>query len=100
RRGGVCWRPSTLRTILSNPVYVGRPAFGRTANKTDEHRVGQVKQRHAIQTADYQVRRPAEEWITLSAPPIVSEATWAQVQQRLRENQRRLGGNPNHKYLL
>jgi len=99
-RGGSCWRPSTLRVILSNPVYVGRPAHGRTQRKADERRVGQLKNRRLVQNAEYQVTRPEEEWITLAAPAIVPEETWAKAQERMGENQKRLGGNPETKYLL
>lgn len=58
-----------------------------------------MKSRRPVQNAEYQVMRP-QEWITLSAPAIVSEDTWAEAQRRMAEDQKRLGGNPGTKYLL
>lgn len=94
-RGGRCWNPSTVRAMLENPAYKGTPAFGRTQRKTDETRL-----QRGMQHPDYHAPLPEDRWHYLTAPALVDERTWQACQERLRENQTTLGGNPERRYLL
>lgn len=94
-RGAAYWRQTTVRQIIENPVHKGAPAFGRTRRRTDEARLKQ-----GFKRIDFNVDAPEEEWITLSAPAIVSEAEWEQCQRNLKGNQATRGGNPSRRYLL
>ena len=44
--------------------------------------------------------RPAEDWIEVPVPQIVSEETFAQVQAKLDANQQSAARNTRHEYLL
>ncbi len=44
-------------------------------------------------------RRPEEEWVKLPTPPIVDEATWERVQQRLATNTSANSWPTRRKYL-
>ena len=91
--GGVAWDASSLSRMLKNPLYVGRAyAFRSQAEKrpcTKEPgrcRYAPDGQPHAHRRI---VTRPPEEWITMPAgavEPLVDEATFAAVQERLRLN--------------
>jgi site-specific DNA recombinase len=84
------WDRSQIWTMVRNPAYQGTAAFGET-------RVGPLRPRlraprgHALQP-----RRPvsahptpAEEWIVIPVPPLVSPELFAAVQEQLQENRRR-----------
>ena len=94
-RGGRCWNPSTVRAMLENPAYKGTPAFGRTQRKTDETRL-----QRGMHRPDYHAPLPEDRWHYLTAPALVTGAVWQTCQDRLRENQTTLGGNPERRYLL
>jgi site-specific DNA recombinase len=94
-RGGQAWNPSTIRYILQNPTYKGTATYGRHAHEPDETRMA----RGLVTKAGRRVREESE-WILISAPPIIEEALWNTVQKRLASNQKRLGGNPQRKFML
>ena len=99
-RGGRIWSPSTLRGILSNPVYTGHVYAGRVryrpprTRRSATHPLGQP---HGTATA-----LPAETWIHVAdIPAIVSQEQFDLVQRKLATNQsfaRR--NNTAHEYLL
>lgn len=93
-RAGLCWHLQTLRQILKNPVYQGTPYAGRSQSLTDEGRM--VK---GMQTRYFRARAQAE-WIPLSAPALVSSATWVMCQERLAHNRATRSGNPKRRYAL
>ena len=70
------WSTSTISRILHNEAYVGRVYFNRTESIPD-HRPGRRSK---------QVPRPREEWIPISVPSIVDEATFEAVNQLTRDN--------------
>lgn len=95
------WSLSSIRRLLSHPVYKGKPVFGRTKRKVNEARVGQIGGNGKIlKRIDYTVPCPEEEWITLTAEAIVPEDIWDECQRRLSVNKSKRGGNPKRKYLL
>ncbi len=95
------WSLSSIRRMLSHPVYKGCPVFGRTKRKVDEARVGRIGGNgKPIKHVDYAVPRPEDEWIILTAEAIVPEDIWDECQRRLSVNKSKRGGNPKRKYLL
>lgn len=92
KRGGL-WSQTTVREILSHPIYRGElrwPAF----------RV------QSVEEADGTKRRvftpvPASEQYVYEVPAIVEPALWYQVQERLAENlETKVGRPPRRSYLL
>lgn len=72
-RASRTWRPDTVYRIVTNPVYKGQWAYG----KTRQHR----------KNGKYRtVKLPPDQWVTVPVPAIVDEATWDAAQQTLREN--------------
>lgn len=95
------WSDSTIRRILSNPVYKGEPAFGRTRHCVDDKRKGKLgKHGKILVRADYTEQRPESEWIKLQCEPLVPVSVWNECQRRIAENQAKHGGNPKRRYLL
>ena len=92
--GGAGWQTSTLRRILTNPLYKGKPAFGRTQRMKDEARRADGRSEYFLR------KRPEHEWIIMDAPALVDAEIWELSQQRLATNQSKLGGRPARKYLL
>ena len=76
--------------MLRNPAYQGRAVFGKTQIIHEQpglNRVARLQGRttpRAVKTVD----RPREEWTEIAVPAIVSEDTFARVQQRLEDNKR------------
>jgi site-specific DNA recombinase len=76
--------------MLRNPAYAGRAVFGKTQIIHEQpglNRVARLQGRttpRAVKTVD----RPREEWTEIAVPALVSEETFARVQQRLEDNKR------------
>ncbi len=96
------WDRSSLWGMLKNPAYMGQAAFGKT-------RAGELRPRLREQRGrSLQPRRarasydtPADTWLSIPVPPIVSEALFALVEAQLEENQRRARqGQRGTRYLL
>jgi site-specific DNA recombinase len=77
------WNVTTLRAILTNPVYAGQVYAGR------------------IQAAPYRVR-PPEEWIAVApVPAIVTQEQFDRVQTKIAQNRQfARRNNTAHRYLL
>jgi site-specific DNA recombinase len=90
RTGKTVWDRKTIWGMLKNPAYMGQAAFGKT-------RVGPLQPRLRAQRGrSLQPRRaystsevPAEDWIAIPVPALVSEELFAAVQVQLEENRRR-----------
>jgi len=100
--GASLWRTSTLRAILTNPVYKGNPAYGRTITHTDEARLSEARRitGRPLKTARYREEAPEGRAIPLSSPPLVSTELWEQVQCRMATNRTNKGGNPRRVRML
>jgi site-specific DNA recombinase len=93
-RKGRYWYVSTLSNIISNPVYKGEAVHGRF------HRRPRRRENDGAEKAACVRERPAEEWVTIPAPRLVSVAQWEKCNRLLRENQQRMSGNPQRRYRL
>ncbi len=96
KRGGLHWRSVNFAFIFRNPVYKGQPVAGRWQSRKDESRLNETNRltgEPIISSHSYWLADP-KNWIPLDAPAIVSEEVWDRVQERLRENKRKRGGNP------
>lgn len=94
-RNGRCWWPSSIRSILMNPVYKGKATFGRHQKLRDESRLGKgFKQPYAIKTV------PDDECIFIDCPAIISDEIWEACQVSLKRNQEIKSGRPSRRHLL
>lgn len=94
------WQYSTVQGILKQPAYTGRAYYNRT--RTDHSAVGRPKKhgRGYRRTPSHEPRA-REEWIEVSVPALLDEATWQYAQERLTVNKRfALRNNKRHFYLL
>ncbi len=90
RTGKQVWDRSTVWGMLRNPAYEGRAAYGKT-KMSDRHgkptRTTRARgERHGRRIIRQD--QPAEEWLTIAVPAIVSEETFALAQAHLQENKR------------
>ena len=90
RTGKARWDRSTVWAMLRNPAYAGRAAFAKTM-RTDQQarltRPARLQGRHTSRNpliAD----RPAEQWVQIPVPALVSEETFQLAARRLADNQR------------
>jgi site-specific DNA recombinase len=81
------WSPSTIRRIISNPVYKGVWYYAKT-------RAEKVNGRKR------QVPVPESEWIAVSVPAIISEDAWEFAQKCLEKNKQQATRNAKRYYLL
>ena len=93
-RGGACWCASVLRRMIVNPVYKGKPAYGRHESSTDETRAARGLKPQVIRKSN------EEKWIELSCEPLVDSSLWETCNRRLKESRALFGGNPKNKYTL
>src|SRR6266513_2915873 len=91
------WNAASVRGILRNLAYTGRAPANRTQAAPARRRKSAMLPAgpgtsHAL--------RPAEDWIEVPVPQIVSDETFAQVQAKLDTNQQSAARNTRHQYLL
>src|SRR5262249_18891341 len=82
RRPNTRWERSTVWAMLRNPAYEGRACFGKTKTGPREKT---LRNRLPTPNTDSQ-HRPRQEWIEIPVPALVSEATFALVQEQLQKN--------------
>ena len=102
RTGKHRWDRSVIWGMLRNPAYAGRAVFGKTM-AVDEpaglNRIARLQGR-SVPRAARTVDRPREEWTEIPVPAIVTEDTFARVQQRLADNKRYAARNTKVPSLL
>jgi site-specific DNA recombinase len=90
RTGKSHWDRSIVWTMLKNPAYKGKAAFGKTCMGPGRPRL-RAQRGHPLEPrrpqSPYPV--PTEQWIEIPIPALVSEEEFAAVQEQLTENQRR-----------
>ena len=90
RTGKHRWDRSVIWGMLRNPAYAGKAVFGKTMviqQPPGLNRIARLQGRSVPRPAKT-VDRPREEWLEITVPAIVTEATFARVQQRLEDNKR------------
>ncbi|MDQ3692615.1 MAG: recombinase family protein [Chloroflexota bacterium] len=81
------WDPHSVARILRNETHKGVWHW----NKTKRVQRGERK---------VQESRPREEWLTVTVPVIVDEATWERAQEQLSRNKQQARRNAKREYLL
>jgi site-specific DNA recombinase len=85
-RGSTHWSDSTIRGILTNPVYTGTVYAGRNHYRPARQRISPLK---PVGGGNGSLDRlPPEEWIVVAQiPPIVSQEQFELIQAKLKQNQ-------------
>jgi site-specific DNA recombinase len=102
RTGKTVWDRKTVWGMLKNPAYMGQAAFGKTRSAPLQPRMRAQRGRSLQPRRAYSTTEvPAEEWIPIPVPALVSEELFAAVQAQLEENrQRARQGQRGARYLL
>ena len=83
------WERSTVWAMLRNPAYVGKACFGKTERKPRQRITRALRQKGGYTNrCGANQERPREEWIEISVPPLIEEATFALAQEQLEKNKR------------
>jgi site-specific DNA recombinase len=93
--GGERWHISSIRDILCNPLYKGKPEFGQTYRVN----IGEERLQDGYKLTFVQRPTPADRKVVLSAPALVSPEVWQACQERLAAN-RAYNSNPKWVYPL
>jgi site-specific DNA recombinase len=89
RSGTAHWERSKVWALLRNPAYAGQACYGKTALHPRQRIPRPLRQRGGSPSptaANWE--RPRADWIAISVPALVSEATFALAQDRLVQNKR------------
>ena len=89
-RSGVSrWERSTVWAMLRNPAYKGRACFGKTEIRARQRITRPLRQRKGLSNRNSSNHeRPRQDWIEIPVPALVSEETFALVQEQLEQNKR------------
>jgi len=82
-RGGTRWNVAAVRGLLRSPTYTGGASSGRTRPAPARRRTSALQ---PVGSGQSQPPAPAEEWIAVPVPAIISEATFEAAQHRLDRN--------------
>ena len=90
RQGSTYWQASTIRSMLDNPAYIGRAAFGRARFLPARPRLRPIRG-HLMPSprATSRVPTPRDEWIEIAVPPIVDPAVFEAARAQIEENRKR-----------
>jgi site-specific DNA recombinase len=90
RTGKARWDRSTVWGMLRNPAYAGRAAFAKTMRTEQQARLTRPARLagRSISRNPLILDRPAEDWVQIAVPAIVSEETFQLAARRLADNQR------------
>ena len=86
KRGNTWWESGTVLEILKREWYVGRAYYNRVAHRLQDrtqHDTGNTRPTKVVKQV-----RPRSEWIDVSVPRIIDDATFARVQERIAANRR------------
>src|SRR6266705_3584398 len=97
-RGGKRWNVASVRGILRSPTYTGVAYSGRTRPAPARRRKSALQ---PVGPGQSQQPAPAEEWIAVPVPALISEETFDAAQHRLDRNvQMARRNNTTYAYLL
>jgi site-specific DNA recombinase len=91
------WRVSSIRGLLTNPVYMGLAAAARWESVPAQTRRSPLQ---PVGDGRSERLRSAEAWIRIPVPAIVSNEQFELVQQRLAKNRQGARRNTKGDYLL
>jgi site-specific DNA recombinase len=95
------WSKGTLKTILSNQAYIGTAYFGQTEKYEGAlDRIARYSSGRFLQPKNPRRKKPQENWIPISMPPLISEVDFELAQERFRVNQERSLRNTKEVSLL
>jgi site-specific DNA recombinase len=78
------WQPSSVRSILTNFIYTGRGYYNKTKRGVAlKESVGLLQVHKEVEVKEW---RPREEWIVVTAPPIIDQETFEKAQEQLKRN--------------
>jgi site-specific DNA recombinase len=103
RRGAPRWDRTTVWAILRNPAYMGQAAYGKTEATERGRLLRPIRNRSSTPRRSKSTYRdkPADQWIHVHVPPIVSPEVFAAVREQLERNRRLSQRNARGKrYLL
>ncbi len=88
--GKARWDRSTVWGMLRNPAYAGRAAFAKTLRTDQPARLTRPARLQGRRTSRNPLilDRPAEQWLQIPVPALVSEQTFQLAARRLADNQR------------
>jgi site-specific DNA recombinase len=81
------WERSTVWAMLRNPAYKGTACFGKTAIAPRQRITRPIRLRGGVvprNSASHE--RPAEDWIAIPVPALISEEAFALAAERLEAN--------------
>lgn len=103
RTGRSRWGNSSLWTLIKNPAYAGRAAYGKTVSVPKSVVLRPIRGTSGVprrEKSTYRLR-PASEWVTISVPSIISEELFAAAQEQRARNGNLAARNARGKrYLL
>lgn len=106
RRGGT-WAAHTVRDVLMNPVYCGRPAWKRTSTFQDDSRTADglsPTTRHRNAISEWQFLDVPEIKAHFQSPEIaphlISEDNWWKIQALISQNREAKAGDPKRRFAL
>ncbi len=102
RTGKTVWNRSSVAEMLKNHAYTGAAPFGRTQLGEARLRLRPLRGRTGLAKRPCSIHpTPADQWILVPVPAIVSSELFQAVQEQLVENrQRRRQRRSGPKYLL
>ena len=102
RTGRHRWDQSVVWSMLRNPAYAGRAAFGKTRIADQPAALNRISRQQGRTTPRpaKKVARPREEWTEIAVPAIVDQDTFARAQQRMADNKRFAARNTKAPSLL
>lgn len=88
KKGNLYWGTSSVWSILRNPAYCGRAAFGKTETAVKSVMLRPPRGRTGIARREKSSsrRRAASEWLTVPVPAIVAEDIFEAARQQLARN--------------
>jgi len=102
RTGKTRWDRTVVWAMLRNPAYTGQAVYGKTKAVSGPAALNRVARQagrstgRAVKTVD----RPADEWVHIPVPAIISPETFERAAQRLADNKRFASRNSKAPSLL
>ena len=90
RTGKTRWDRSVVWAILRNPAYAGQAVYGKTQAIHEPAALNRIA-RQAGRVSGRAIRvveRPAEDWVHIPVPAIITTETFTRAGQRLADNKR------------